>query len=240
MRSSFSWKHTLTGNQLKGIACVSMVLDHFAKVFHGQLSPVLYIVLDGILGRIAFPVFCFLLAEGYFHTRNLRRYMVRMLLLALVSEIPFNLAMSGHFSDPGWQNTIFTLLLGLCMYAVLDMVRGKGTMDHRISILLQILVLAVFALAAWALRLDYDFFGIGALACFYYLNGRICQRPVLADAWACICLFQEPADFLSLLPISAYGNTRGRAGMKYFFYIFYPAHLTLLVLLHLLLFGSFT
>ncbi|MCC6095055.1 MAG: conjugal transfer protein TraX [Eubacterium sp.] len=236
MHPSFSWKHTLTGNQLKGIACISMVLDHFAKVFHTQLNPVLYFVLDSILGRIAFPVFCFLLAEGYFHTRNLRRYMIRMLLLALVSEIPFNLAMSGNLYDPGWQNTIFTLLFGLCMYAVLDLIRGKGMIDHRISILLQILTLAFFALAAWVLRLDYNFTGIGALACFYYLNGRICSRPVLADAWACVCLFQEPAAFLSLLPVSAYSHTRGKSTMKYFFYIFYPAHLTLLVLLHKLLF----
>ena len=230
---SFSLKKiSLSGNELKIIACVSMFLDHFAKVFQAELTPFLYFILDSIIGRLAFPLFCLLLAEGYFHTRNLRRYMLRIALLALVSEIPFDLAMSGQVPDPGWQNTVFTLLLGLMMFFVLDRIRSKSSPNLLSAMLLQMLTIAAFAASAWALHTDYDIFGIGALACFYYLNGRIFKNPVTADLWACFCLFQEPAAFLSLLPVSAYNRTRGKAGMKYFFYFFYPLHLILLVLLH--------
>lgn len=224
-------KLTLSGNELKIIACISMFLDHFAKVFQNELSPALFFVLDNIVGRLAFPLFCLLLAEGYFHTGNLRRYLLRIALLALVSEIPFDLAMSDQVLDPGWQNTVFTLLLGLMMFCVLDLVRRKTSPGRLPAVLLQMLTIAAFAASAWALRTDYDIFGIGALACFYYLNGRIYRNPVTADLWACFCLFQEPASFLSLLPAAFYDRTRGRAGMKYFFYVFYPLHLLLLVFL---------
>lgn len=217
---------------MKIIACVSMFLDHFAKVFQAELTPSLYFILDNVIGRLAFPIFCLLLTEGYFHTGNLRRYMLRITLLALVSEIPFDLAMSGQVLDPAWQNTVFTLLLGLLMFSVLDRIRTKASPDRLAAILLQILTIAAFSVSAWALHTDYGIFGIGALACFYYLNGRVYKNPVTADLWACFCLFQEPAAFLSLLPVAAYNRTRGNAGMKYFFYFFYPLHLLLLVFLH--------
>ena len=163
-------KISLSGNELKIIACVTMFLDHFAKVFQAELDSSLYFVLDNIIGRLAFPLFCLLLAEGYFHTRNLRKYMIRVALLALVSEIPFNLAMSGQFFDPRWQNTVFTLLLGLLMFCFLDIIRSRSDPVRLPAVLLQILTVLASAAAAWFLRTDYDVFGIGALACFYYLN----------------------------------------------------------------------
>lgn len=232
-------KISLSGNKLKIIACVSMFLDHFAKVFQTELDSSLYFVLDNIIGRLAFPLFCLLLAEGYFHTRNLRKYMLRVALLALVSEIPFNLAMSGQFFDPRWQNTVFTLLLGLLMFCFLDIIRSRSDPVRLPAVLLQILTVLASAAAAWFLRTDYDVFGIGALACFYYLNGRIFKSPLTADLWACFCLFQEPAAFLSLLPVAAYNRSRGKRKMKYFFYCFYPLHLLLLVFLHDLIHGRY-
>ena len=77
------------------------------------------------LGRLAFPIFAFLLAEGFFHTHNLRRYLLRLLLGAVLSEIPFNLMYSGSVFYPFHQNVLWTFLLSLLLMALMDRVRQR-------------------------------------------------------------------------------------------------------------------
>lgn len=123
------------GNQLKLIAVVSMLVDHMAYLFIGvgMLTPalqageevpalfLLYRVLRAI-GRMAFPVFCFLLVEGFLHTKSRRRYAIRLGIFSLISEIPFDLLTSGTrlFVDWSSQNVMITLFLGLLMMEVLE------------------------------------------------------------------------------------------------------------------------
>ena len=125
----------LNGNQLKLIAVVSMLIDHIAYLFIGLkiLTPalqsgeelpalfLLYRVLR-MIGRLAFPVFGFLLLEGFLHTKSRLRYAIRLGVFALISEIPFDLMNSGArlFVDWSSQNVIITLLLGLLMMEVLE------------------------------------------------------------------------------------------------------------------------
>ncbi len=107
----------LSGNALKLIACLSMLTDHAAKAF--ALSGAAKLVMSGVIGRLAFPLFCFSLTEGFFHTKNIRAYLGRMLLAAAVSEVLFDLTLHRHILYFSHQNTIFTLFAGLCMFTLL-------------------------------------------------------------------------------------------------------------------------
>ncbi|MBQ9061280.1 MAG: hypothetical protein IJ121_00425 [Eubacterium sp.] len=237
----------LTGRALKWIACICMLADHFAKCF--SLNGVSYFLLSDLIGRITFPVFCMLLAEGFFHTRRRSRYILRVLLLALLSEIPFDLAIFHNICDWSAQNTCFTLVLGLLMFSVLEWIRSNPDRDYRLGSLLQIAAILLFATASCLLHTDYQANGIAALAVFYYgftgLSQETENRPLspkrgITAAAACLCLniyqFYNAGAFLSVLPLSLYNGQRGKISRfgKYAFYLFYPLHLLVLVLLHII------
>lgn len=226
----------LSGNGLKLIACVCMLADHGAKTLHAPAA--LHFILSDVVGRISFPLFCFLLVEGYFHTGNLRRYLSRLFALALLSEIPFDLAMKGKLFDLEWQNTVWLLFTGLLMCHLLTGIREKGDLHYRAALLLQLGCVILFAALAYLLHLDYGAEGIGAIAFLYYLHGRLPGNPrkeaLLALFWACLVLngitLEAPFTFLSLLPVYFYNRQAGSGKFKTFFYLFYPLHLLLLIL----------
>ena len=93
--------------QLKWIAVITMIIDHTGAVLFPDDMVFRYI------GRIAFPIFCFLLVEGFFHTRDVRKYMLRLGLFALISEIPYDLAFRDTVLEFEHQNVFFALLLGV-------------------------------------------------------------------------------------------------------------------------------
>lgn len=184
------------GNQLKLIAVVSMLVDHMAYLFIGvgMLTPalqageevpalfLLYRVLRAI-GRMAFPVFCFLLVEGFLHTKSRRRYAIRLGIFSLISEIPFDLLTSGTrlFVDWSSQNVMITLFLGLLMMEVLERldIRKKNILDQgrnyssgifQLELMAQLFVIFFFCVAAWIVRCDYDYTGIMLIAIFYWFR----------------------------------------------------------------------
>lgn len=221
-----------TARALKWIACLCMLADHTAKCF--SLHGVSFFLLSDLIGRITFPIFCMLLAEGFFHTHSRLRYILRIMVLALISELPYDLVLQGKMWDWTAQNTCFTLLLGLLMFSLLEMVRLNQTLDYRIGAVLQISIIALFAVFAIFVCADYQANGIAALAVFYYASSN--RRGTTAAA-ACLCLnvwqFYNAGAFLSVLPLSRYSGRRGaitRAG-QYAFYLFYPMHLLLLLLI---------
>ena len=105
-------------NQLKTIAMVFMLIDHFAYVMIERglgLGGNLYMI-DRVLrgmGRIAFPIFCFTIVEGFQKTSNAKEYLKRLLIFALISEIPFDLAFRGSIFNMTFQNVFWTLAFGL-------------------------------------------------------------------------------------------------------------------------------
>ena len=118
-----------SGAQLKYIAFLSMFIDHTNKAL-------IYTNLDGgalnrlsdffdILGRIAFPIFIFLLVEGYFHTSTKWRYLVTLLVFGVISEVPFDMCTSARFVEINWNNIMFTLALVLAMIWVIDVLKEK-------------------------------------------------------------------------------------------------------------------
>ena len=131
----------LSGSALKTLAIFAMLVDHSAICFAPLLRKSLfffaginfmpYVLLRGF-GRIAFPIFCFLLAEGFRHTRSRLRYGLSLLIFALLSELPYDLFNAGAFGHPH-QNVFFTLLLGFLGIWAIEALRGKpGAGDHRI------------------------------------------------------------------------------------------------------------
>lgn len=239
----------LSGFALKYIAMVSMLCDHanmlvirrgFFAPFRGEGGSTLipqnapawlgavqgvYRVFD-VLGHLAFPLYVFLLAEGFTHTRDRKRYFLTLLAFALISEPVFNLAHYEQWTGPALQNVLFTLSLSCLELFVLARIESDAA-ERGKRIALYVLTCLVFGAAAFAVRSEYVFLGTLSAALFYLLRSAGVWRlagllPLLiASPWVLLC-----APLLLL-----YSGERGRRGGKYFFYIFYPAHFLLLQLL---------
>ena len=212
----------LSGSALKIIAVVSMVIDHCA-----------YYLMDGntmaydvmrCFGRIAFPVFAFLVAEGFAHTRNRMRYFLSLLLFAAVSEVPWYLLNGAD----GTHNVMFTLALGVAALAAFERLR-----EHRILCCLFILLTAW--LATW-LGTDYEWRGMLMIVVFYLLsmskNTPVILRRMmqLLFAFPLMMRYGITGALLACAVIFLYDGTRGFIHgnvAKYGFYVFYPAHLLL-------------
>ncbi|MCM1183657.1 MAG: conjugal transfer protein TraX [Roseburia sp.] len=209
----------ISASALKWIAVITMLVDHFAIAVYWQLDARVYEVyfLQRCIGRIAFPIYCFLLVEGFFHTRNVGRYIGRCLLFALLSEIPFNMAIYGAVWYPRGQNVYFTLTLGLCALAVLQKLRGRDILH----IIAQLACVGVFACLAQLLEVDYHWKGVLFIVMFYYCRSlpHWVRNVVGVAAFA-----YEVTAPLAFIPIQLYNGKRGRQ-IKYLFYAIYPAHL---------------
>ena len=205
----------LSGSSLKVIAMVTMVIDHTACYFIS--SGWEYECMRGI-GRIAFPIFAFLIAEGYRHTRRKWDYGRHLLIFAFISEIPWML-----LHTDGSQNVLFTLLAGLCCIAILDKLKNNK--------ILPLLVVLVIALATSALNTDYGIQGVALVLMFYLFK----DKPLLQLLFA-LPLFYDfhPLGILASFGlISLYNGERGfikGAYSKYLFYAFYPCHMLALIL----------
>lgn len=234
---------------LKLIAIITMTIDHGAVIFgllyikkynsyrlSGAISFETYEILRSI-GRIAFPIFCFMIVEGYFHTRNIFKYGARLFTFAIISQIPFSLML---YSEPyikgGHLNVYFTLFLGLAAVAVLDYFYNKFRNEEvpGISTLIPGIVSAfLLACAADFLKTDYGFMGVLFILLFYIFR----NHPLLLSAGLLTTIHilsdsMELYGLIALIPIFLYNGKKG-PGLKYFFYLYYPLHMLLLYALKL-------
>lgn len=255
-------RNGITGTGLKYIALLTMFIDHFAavlllKILLQTTDPDTYMQWYHIymmcrrIGRIAFPIFCFLLVEGFYYTHSRTQYAVRLGIFALLSELPFDLALR---TPPGLefenQNVFFTLFLGLLAMMLMEHFEEKKA--------LQLLSLLFCSFIAFVLCTDYGSMGVVLIGIFYFFRGN---RHLLYPSVACwllvgqmpqhmIRFFIQPDPqytfstyfekvllpngllefwgIISLFFIANYKGQKGRSFPKYFFYIFYPAHLLLL------------
>ena len=176
------------------------------------------------IGRLSFPIFAFFVTEGFLHTSSVSKYITRMGIFAVLSEVPFDLACYGTYYYPEYQNVLFTYFIALCAMALMQKAR-----KYR---LLEILIAAVFSAVAWAAKSDYGAAGV-ALICILYLLRNEAKLKLWAGAAVSaaesIRLYGISA--FSFLLLSLYRGQRGSAPLKYFFYLMYPAHLLLFWLL---------
>ena len=213
----------LSSSALKIIAVLSMVTDHCAYYLLDE-SSVAYEVMR-CFGRIAFPVFAFLVAEGFVHTRNRMRYFLSLLLFAAISEVPWYLLNGAD----GTHNVMFTLALGVLALTAFERLR-----EHRVLCCCSILMTAW--LAAW-LGTDYEWRGVLMIVVFYLLgigkDKSVTLRRMLQllFAFPLMMHYGITGALFACVVIFLYDGTRGFIHgnvAKYGFYIFYPAHLFLL------------
>lgn len=223
----------LDGGALKGIAAALMLMDHVGAILLPEV-PVLRCV-----GRLAFPIFAFFIAEGYAHTRDFGRYFRRLAILAVVSEIPFNLE-NGAVFDLTRQNVLFTFCLALLTLRGLEALgreRGFGRWAGCG------LVLAAGFAAGELLRTDYGGWGVVTVALLY-----LCRDGKYAKLWLLLAMAavnglgmgsltmpffggEMPIQIFAVaaLPmIWLYNGQAGPKGLRRAFYVFYPAHLLVL------------
>ena len=206
----------LSGSTLKLIAIITMLIDHIGAaviarlLIAGQGSEMLYKIYYAMraVGRVAFPIFCFLLVEGFFYTGSRKKYALRLFGFALLSEIPFDLAFSGKILEFGYQNVFFTLLIGL------------------LTIMLLVIITFGGMCAAYLLHTDYDAKGVLAILVFYMTR----QMRGLQIVAGCLAFCWELPAIVAFIPIAFYNGKRGW-NIKYLFYAFYPVHLLVLYLI---------
>lgn len=253
----------LSAAVLKNIAVISMLIDHIALFFYLELlmstgrpdpyGDTLY-VLGRTVGRIAFPIYCFLISEGSERTSDRGKYALRLLCTGLISEIPFSLAMSGRFPDTESTNVFFSLFLGLVSICLHDSCteRWKGAAGWAASFV----CLTLCCIAAVIIRCDYLLLGPLLIMGFHLTRDRDGMRtPVFAfilaagSALMYLLYYKDsvPAAMLeeevlggvlteiwgimAAPVIGMYDGSRGKQLPKWFYYLFYPAHLLLLWLL---------
>jgi len=241
-----------TNNTLKLLACAFMLSDHlWATIVPGNMWM-------NYVGRLAFPIYAFLIAEGYRHTSDVGRYARRLLIFGLISEIPFNLMYAGGPIFPFHQNVMFTLLLGLLSIRFIDTIRQNFSARQSFKTQIRpVLSLTGCLLLAAVGFVDYGFWGVVMMIAFHLLRDFCGSRLLLLAAMVYIhCeaykgmfipveLFGHSFEFatqgfavLALPLIWLYNGKKGRSSktLQYGFYAFYPVHMLVLALLRMYVF----
>ena len=218
---------------LKILAVISMLIDHTGATVLRVLPR--YSVVSSVpelsrlisrmyyysrrFGRLAFPIYCFLLVEGFLHTRDVRKYAARLFIFALISEFPFDFAL--HHAQPFMekQNVYFTLLIGLLvLWGVREL---SGCIPGQLALMCMGMFLAK------AMNTDYRFYGVFLIEALYILRFSRLLQCLGGGAYM---QYEKMPTPLAFIPVFLYNGKRGRQ-MKYFYYWFYPAHLLILGLI---------
>lgn len=220
---------------LRMLALISMMIDHAGLALFPRTDAF------RCVGRLAFPLYCFLLVQGYIHTRDLRAYTRRLLFLAFLSEIPFDLLIFGRISSSMEQNVLFSLLLGLAaVYAAHRFEREPQRAAMNILLLF---------MASMLFQVSYGWLGVALCLCFYKLrHSRIRQALYLLPVEGVYCLSLALSGvetnwvlislcaMFSAIPICLYSGKPGlrHKFVSFLFYTAYPAHIVALLIIRAL------
>lgn len=250
-------KKGIPGSTLKLIAVAAMLIDHIAAAIltrillagdyyevmtSGDMTRISgWLSENGLLlygtqflrlvGRLGFPIFAFLIVEGFQRTRNVKKYALRLALFALLSEVPFDLAFSGSFYNPQYQNVYFTLLIGLLVLWAVDAI-GKRELPNAVRWVGDAAVLFAGMQLANVLKTDYSGMGVLTIVLMYVFRKNKVHSMLAGCITLTVMSLTEATAFFTLIPVAKYNGERGLK-MKYFFYAFYPVHLLLLWLVAL-------
>ena len=236
-RPALSKFKILSGSMLKLIAVITMLIDHSALLLAPQISLMsvpfftigshaitIYYIMRKI-GRLSFPIFCFLISEGFSYTRNQKRYAINLLIFAFISEIPYNIMKSGNLLNFKAQNIFFTLFFGVVMIYIYQNFKNTP---------LKVALMLLTCAAAIILKVDYGIVGTLLILFMFVLRDRPVARtvlafPLLSGGYTTLAVF---------IPINMYNGKRGfiKSGfIKYAFYLFYPIHILVLIAIKLIL-----
>lgn len=220
-------ENIMTNFLLKLIALITMIIDHYGAIFAPDA------MIFRIIGRIAFPIYCFLLVQGFMHTSNVKKYGKRLLIFAIVSELPFDYAFYGQI-NPMHQNIFFTLYIGLMTIYFID----KFSEEKKQYI--PIVIIFSFLISSYML-VDYNFVGIIYILAFYLTKNFDKPKNIILAGIIIFLInyiagmYLQNYALLSLIPIYFYNNKLGLKNkkMQLLFYIAYPLHLVIFALIKL-------
>jgi len=218
----------IAASTLKLIAMITMTVDHIGFVLQ-KYSLFDYAYLLRIVGRIAFPIYCFLLVQGIYHTRSKTKYAIRLLVFALISDLPYATLFEGdgQIYYRFGCNVLWTLLMGLILICIVD--RYFIQKPYSYGLILMI----IFGLGAQLLRTDYGFIGIMLIYSFYVQSRDKQLYSALAPELTCVeCSLITPMWLAAIASCSFTRKYNGEKGSpiagKYFFYIYYPLHIAII------------
>lgn len=253
----------ITSFTLKIIAIISMLIDHTTVALYDIIPGELWDLYDigRWIGRTAFPLFCFMIVEGYYHTRNKWRYLGSLIFLAFISEIPFDalIGNNGFVLEYSSQNVFFTLELGLLAIILIDTVNVK-VKNVFLSKIIQLIIIVLISIHAIQISSDYGLVGVILILFIYYFekvqNGLAKINDIFASdktkfilAGVAVLVWlvmydilagrvSESFGFPAVILIMLYNGQRGDYKIpKYVFYFFYPVHLTVLYFIRKALVG---
>jgi len=242
---------------LKIIAAVTMLVDHFgaavfSHVVETQAQMATYDMMRSI-GRIAFPIYAYLVAQGCLHTKSIGRYMLRLMLLAVVSEVVYDIAFYeqvGGISFLRNTNIFFTLFLGVAAIALYEQVKNRLPETAWRMYVAPIAAVPPMV-AAWLLTSDYGFVGVLLIFAIYIAQPQSrAMRGVTMTLALCLIYFpvilttqgwmlntHYMFSLVAVLCVLAYNGRPGRntAAVKWGFYFFYPVHLAALIVVRMVL-----
>ncbi len=230
-------KKCLSNFDLKLIAIITMTIDHIGVVFGTPFYNLLRAV-----GRLSFPIFAFLLTEGYVHTKSFSKYFLRLLVLALISEVIYDYVFFGSFIYRGANNIFFTLALGLLTLFLLDKSKGlikryfKDKVDLFIILpITYLLIIVIMGLMGEFLNVSYGMLGILVIS-FFYLFKTNFPLVVISVSLSTLILGEGMQYFslFSLILIYFYNQKLGMK-CKLFFYLYYPLHILVLGFIKMLM-----
>ena len=219
---------------LKIIAMIAMVCDHIRYAIPAtNRFPIEYI------GRIAFPIFAFLISEGFVHTHSKPKYLLRMLVFAIISQLPFYLFAHVLLHSTVKLNVMFTFELALVGLYIFEYFENEENLPKIFTVLINLVLSGLILAIAYVIHPDYTWYGILCIWIFYYLKKHLIlmsiafsglsflyygvwQKIIGKDLLYCLIFL-----LISLLLMLLYNGKEGKK-IKYFFYLFYPIHLLIL------------
>ena len=217
---------------LKIIALITMLCDHIGLTFIEHTS---YL---NIIGRISFPIFAFQISEGFKHTKNLKKYIIRLIIFAVLSQMPYTLYLNSIGIHEFGLNIFFTLLIGLISIIIYENLYNKYKKFY-----IGIIPVILLTILAELIKCDYGWYGVTIIFLFHlfkenklYMNFIIIY--MIINKYIIDFIFKPSiyqlyfaiGAIISVLIINLYNNKKGK-NIKYLLYIFYPLHLIILVLI---------
>ncbi len=231
-----------------------MLVDHIGAIFGVQFYENLgiswlYVVLR-IIGRLSFPIFAFFVAEGWYYTKNKKRYILLLTIFAIISQPIYYFALNQYLFD---FNILFTFLISIGLMCILDMARKYPNYSFMYYTFMFAIGVIVFSLSLMGIPISYGVYGVFLPVVFYAFNhSTVRYAKVLMWAISFLLMvfywlitfvmldFYQLSSYISLfallsLPLlMCYNGEKGKGAPKYLFYIFYPAHILIIFLVSLL------
>lgn len=233
----------MTTSMLKIIACLLMLIDHLGAALFPE------VVILRMIGRLSFPIFAYLIAVGYSKTHSFSKYLNRLFIFALISQIPFSMAFGEAVSIHSFSDFLRFFVVSPYPHLNIFFTLGLGLLTIRIwdkeeSRLGKIIIIISLGIIAKVFYTDYDMYGVAMMLAFYIFRdnkiktiiSQVSVYILFSASQILLYLYKFPGttlelawftqglSILALIFIFMYNGEKGK-DLKYFFYAFYPVHL---------------